>query len=171
MAEVGVLAYGRTELVDGFVWSEPLISPRKANGIHRIYRLFERSLRPASAHSRMRSPLLVDAWTLAEADYLIVRGDICDYTHGHPEPHDALLLVEVSEETGHFDRTTKLATYAAANLREYWIVDLNADCVEVYREPRGESYGSKQTFAADDEATFAPLALPEAHVRAEDLLP
>ena len=54
---------------------------------------------------------------------------------------DVWLLIEVSDTTAPldrtvpFDRTVKVPLYARAGIAEVWLVDLGADCVEVYRRP------------------------------------
>lgn len=54
----------------------------------------------------------------------------------------------------------KLRLYARAGLPEYWIVDANAETLEVYRSPRGDSYAEQRRPAR--EQPIAPLAIPDA---------
>jgi Uma2 family endonuclease len=74
------------------------------------------------------------------------------------------------------DRTEKGGLYARAGLTDYWILNLRARVLEVYREPvpdaaatYGWRYSSARTLRPG--AAGAPLAAPHAAVRVEDLLP
>jgi Uma2 family endonuclease len=68
------------------------------------------------------------------------------YASGKPGPGDVLLLIEVSDNSLDFDRTVKGPLYAEAGIREYWIVNLADDCVEVHRDPQADgSYRDVQT--------------------------
>ena len=57
------------------------------------------------------------------------------------------------------DKGIKLRSYARQGVRDYWIVNLVDDLVEVYRKPLGEEYGEKRTYAFRD--AIAPLAFPD----------
>jgi len=58
------------------------------------------------------------------------------------------------------DRTVKLRLYARGGIPEYWIVDANAETLEVYRSPSGERYTDHRRSARGERV--APLAVPEA---------
>ena len=49
-------------------------------------------------------------------------------------------MIEVSDSSLRYDRTTKLRLYAEAAIPEYWIVDCEGGAVEVYRAPEGSGY-------------------------------
>jgi Uma2 family endonuclease len=57
----------------------------------------------------------------------------------NPEEEDIRLIVEVSDSTLDYDRTVKAKLYALAGLREYWIVNLKDEQVEVYTDPDAQS--------------------------------
>ncbi|HEV7404368.1 MAG TPA: ATP-binding protein [Chthoniobacteraceae bacterium] len=52
-------------------------------------------------------------------------------------PEEVFLLVEVSDSSLAFDRGRKRKAYAEAGVRDYWIVNLEEDVLEVYRRPEG----------------------------------
>jgi Uma2 family endonuclease len=72
---------------------------------------------------------------------------------------DVFLLIEVALGSLSFDRGEKADLYAAAGIKDYWIVNLLDKCVEVRREPREGRYQSVESFTAGGEV--APLAFPE----------
>ena len=46
-----------------------------------------------------------------------------------------LLLIEVADTSLRYDRTVKLRLYAEAGIPEYWVVDCDAESVEIHRAP------------------------------------
>ena len=92
-----------------------------------------------------------------------------DYSKAHPEPGDVLLLVEVSDSTLGKDRGPKLELYAEANIREYWIVNIQGRCVDVYRDPQGLIFRSITTYTPGQE--IHPLAFPDVSLPVSRLFP
>lgn len=81
------------------------------------------------------------------------------YRKRRPRPADVLLLIEVAESTLHSDRGEKAELYAAAGIKDYWIVNLVDLCIEVYRKPRAGKYRDVQTYSVVQ--SLSPLAFPE----------
>ena len=92
------------------------------------------------------------------------RGD--GYRASHPTAGDVLLLIDVSESSLAYDRSTKLALYAKFSVPEVWIVDLLAATVEVHREPRDGAYASRERFAC---GPLAPALVSGATIDVEAL--
>src|SRR5262249_46272485 len=91
-------------------------------------------------------------------------------------PTSALLLVEVSDTTLAYDRSTKASLYARAGIADYWTVNLVDRQVEVRRNPvpdPSQPYG----FRYADEIILSPahfvspLAARQAQIPGADLLP
>ena len=86
------------------------------------------------------TPDPADIYTIVQPDVMI----ICDrsllegkYCEGAPD-----LVVEIlSPSTRRKDLTIKTAKYAAAGVREYWIVDIDAERVLVYDFAHGDRIG------------------------------
>ena len=76
-----------------------------------------------------------------------------------PRPEDVLWIVEVSKSSLVYDRTAKLADYAATGIPEYWVADLSARHFEVYTAPEGTGYQVQRKYSFDE--AFAPQAFPE----------
>ena len=51
--------------------------------------------------------------------------------------------MEVSDTTLEYDREEKLPAYGRAGIAEVWIVNLQDETIEVYREPHFTGYGIK----------------------------
>lgn len=110
-----------------------------------------------------------------EPDLAIVEGAIEDYATAHPAT--ALLAIEISDATLHYDRTAKASAYARAGIPELWILNLPDRVLEVYRQPApmadtlpfGHHYRSITRHTETEEV--APLAAPNSLLHVADLLP
>ena len=109
-------------------------------------------------HVRIHHPPAVDDYSEPEPDVAVVTGTIRDYRDAHPTL--AVLVVEVSDESLHHDRTVKRRLYARCGIPEYWILALPDARLEVYRDPVEGGYRSVTKHAAGD--SVAPLARPDA---------
>jgi Uma2 family endonuclease len=76
-----------------------------------------------------------------------------------PEEADVLLIIEVAKSSLQYDRSEKAALYAAAGVKDYWIVNLVDQCVEVHRDPSRGKYRKITVFEADEK--ISPLAFPK----------
>jgi Uma2 family endonuclease len=89
------------------------------------------------------------------------------YLKKHPEPPDVLLLIEVAESSLGEDRGEKREIYADVLIADYWIVNLLARTIEVYRQPSGGAYQWSRVF--DPGEVVNPLAVPTACLPVADL--
>ena len=64
---------------------------------------------------------------------------------------------------------TQAEIYAAAGIKDYWVVDVNGHIAEVMRDPRDGRYRSLRTYGAEE--TVSPLALPRAELHIDSLFP
>ena len=62
---------------------------------------------------------------------------------------DVLLLIEVADTSLRYDRSTKLRLYAEAGVLEYWLVDCNAETIEVFRAPGPNGYRDVSLISGD----------------------
>ncbi|MGH9181576.1 MAG: Uma2 family endonuclease, partial [Acidimicrobiales bacterium] len=98
---------------------------------------------------------------------LVMRDD--DYSIGHPGPGDVLLLVEVCDTSGPFDRVRKIPLYAQHGVPEVWLVDIPGVAVEAHTEPVIGGYGTVRRFGAGD--TVSPGPFPDLVLAVSDLFP
>lgn len=108
---------------------------------------------------RPQLPFAADEWSEPQPDIAIRRK-----TPGlRQHPSELLMAIEVSDSSLRKDRGIKLRIYAGASVPEYWIFDLQHDCVEVYTEPSGETYARKQTLRSGEilrPTQVAGIAIP-----------
>ena len=165
--EAGVFeADAKLELIDGDLRAMTPEGSRHTTGMNlvadRLRRVFD-----AGFHVRIQNPLATDDYSEPEPDVAVVTGAIRDYRDAHPTL--AVLIVEVSDESLHHDRTVKQRLYARCGIPEYWILALPDACLEVYRDPAQDGYGSVTKHAAGD--SVALLARPNAQIVVDELLP
>ena len=84
-----------------------------------------------------------------------------------PTHKDALLVIEVSDSSLTKDLKEKAKLYAEHDIPEYWIVDINAETLHVYRSPTNGKYQSVEQLTPP--ATIAPLCNPAATLGLVDL--
>jgi Uma2 family endonuclease len=89
------------------------------------------------------------------------------YMDRHPSASEVRLAIEVSYSSLRGDLTEKATLYAEAEITEYWIIDANASCVHVFRQPRGIEYTDRQIINIGE--TIAPLVAPDALLDVRDL--
>ena len=104
-----------------------------------------------------------------EPDIAVTAQPATAYIERLPAPSDLTLVVEVSDTTLRFDRTTKAALYARAGIGEYWIVDIAGRQVFVHRRPGAEGYREIASYGAEEQ--IAVLSHPGDSVCVADLLP
>ena len=156
----------RIELLDGHILSVPVQSPRHVTAIQKAAALLTPLFQP-SFHVRTQAPFSLDGISSPEPNVAVVPGPVEEYASEHPAR--TVLLVEVSDATLAKDRGPKLRAYARNGVPEYWIVNLPDAQIEVHREPRGETYASRQVFRAGQ--SIAALDRPDAVIAVADLLP
>lgn len=123
---------------------------------------------------RQQAPITLDDESEPEPDLAVVRGEPIDFLEGHPAR--PALIVEVAETSLQIDRDLKGGLYARAGLPDYWIVNLQDRCLEVFRSPvpdltlpTGSRYRDTAVLTTGDRV--APLALDGRSIAVADLLP
>jgi Uma2 family endonuclease len=152
MVETGILGEDeRVELLHGVLTQMSPKSPAHGEIEARLIRWLVGS----SEHSvRVQHPLLVpDRTSLPEPDIAVVQPG--DHLRSHPD--GALLVIEVAFSSLATDTGVKPELYAAAGVPDYWVVDIEARRVRMFREPRAYGYRTQAVLGPDGFA--APLAL------------
>ena len=117
------------------------------------------------ARVRVGNPLPADDWSEPEPDFTVAEKR--HYTK-HPGPEHTLLVVEVSDSSLRKDRRIKGPLYASAGVPEYWIVNLQRGCVEVYTAPANGEYTTARTFERGE--SVCPQAFPDASFAVNDII-
>jgi len=165
MVEAGILTKrDRVELLDGeIVEMTPSGSPHAA-AVSALIRLFVMGL-GQRAVVWPQLTIRLSPRSAPEPDLTLARPR--SYRSAYPTAEDVLLLIEVAESSLRRDRELKLRLYAEARIREYWIVDMQAEAVEVYRHPSGPAYASVQRFPRG--GSVSPSAFPDLHIPVDEI--
>lgn len=168
MGETGVIGPDeRVELLDGEIVEMAPIGSEHAGCVARTTKRFNRTLGD-DACVWPQNPVVLDDWSEPQPDLMLLKPRRDEYASAHPRPEDVLLVIEVCDTTYERDRDEKLPRYAAAGIREAWLVNLPEARIEVYRRPTKAGYRSVRRIKRGGE--IAPLAFPAFHVAAEDIL-
>ncbi|HEY0384135.1 MAG TPA: Uma2 family endonuclease [Candidatus Elarobacter sp.] len=169
MGEAGIIAPGeRVELLDGQLIEMPPGGPPHAYSVRRVTTYFYTRFAGRASVS-VQAPMTLDEWSEPEPDVMLSALPEERYAVAHPAPADVLLVVEIAASSLRYDAGKKLRAYARCGVREYWIVDLEHEHVDVYREPRGDRY--RKHHRAGRGKPIAPLAFPDDSIDVNDILP
>jgi len=168
MGVAGVFAPDvRLELLDGEIVEMNPIGSRHAACVKRLHLLLTEAL-GRRAVIGVQDPTVVGSHTEAQPDISVLRWNDDFYASAHPRSDDVLLLVEVADTSVSSDRRVKLPVYATGGIAECWLVDLNAEVVEVYRRSAGGTYKERRDAARGE--TVSPTAFPEVTLAVDDIL-
>jgi Uma2 family endonuclease len=169
LGDLGLFEGRGAMLIDGVIVERGQISSLRAVGIE----LTSEALRAAFGRGWLVSeqkPLVVGPATDPVPDVAVFFGSPRTMTS---HPTTAALVVEVADTSFKYDTTTKLTLYSAGGIAEYWVLDVNARQLHVFRDPGpsadGAGYAAHLVLGPTD--TVAPLMAPAAAVRVSDLLP
>jgi Uma2 family endonuclease len=169
MAAAGILRPDeRVELLDGEIVRMSPIGSRHAGRVERLRDLL-RDRAGGRALVRGQNPVRLSGYDEPQPDLAVVRVRADYYEEGHPTAAEILLLIEVADTTLAPDRRQKLPIYAAAGVRETWLLDVQGEALEVYREPGPQGYAQKRLHRRGERV--APAALPELVLDVAELVP
>jgi Uma2 family endonuclease len=168
MGRAGVFPVARRlELLGGEILEMTPIGSPHASTVKRLNRLLVAGLGDRAIIG-VQDPVVLNDMSELQPDLAVLRPRADFYGAGHPRPEDVLLVIEVADTTGRWDRTVKRPLYAAAGVAEVWIVDLTARVIEVALEPEGDGYRSVRQVGVG--AAVSPAAFPGLSISVSDLL-
>jgi len=158
----------RVELLEGVIVSMAPQNVPHASGVARANQCLTIAV-VGRAQVRPQLSFIAGKYSVPEPDIAVIAGGLDASDEAHPR--DALLVVEVSDSSLKQDRLTKAPMYAAANLPEYWIVNLRDGCVEVRLEPDPKQRRYRSVALRRRGDVIEPVALPGVRIAVDDLLP
>mgnify|MGYP006270005957 CR=1 FL=1 len=168
MAAAGILDEDdRVELLEGEIVQMSPIGDRHASMVNRLNALFMKALSDQWMVS-VQNPIVLDDYNEPEPDISVVRAKPDFYKSGKPRPDDVVLIVEAADTSIRVDRKLKLPLYARYGIVEVWLLDIEADAVEVLREPSESRYKRVDRFGVG--AAVSCGAFPEIEFRVDHLL-
>lgn len=163
----GILEGRHVELLDGEIVEMPPEGESHAYssdeaGEYLIYLLGDR------AKVRQAKPITLPlSNSEPEPDIAIVQRLGRDYREHHPYPENIFWLIEYSDSSLKKDLEVKSQVYAAADIQEYWIINLQTEQLIVFRSPTNEGYQTQETMT---QGNINPLAFPDIAIAIERLL-
>ena len=168
MAEVGILPeLGRFELIHGeIVEMTPSGSPHSSR-VKRLNRLFTSSLGESVIVS-VQDSVRLDVQSEPVPDLALLKPRDDFYAEAHPSPEDVLLVVEVFDTSVKYDSTVKAALYAAAEIPEYWLLDVTKDVLVVRTDPAAGEYRNVHILHRGE--AISPQKLPSTSFSIDEIL-
>lgn len=117
---------------------------------------------------RVQNPVELSDESEPQPDLSLLKPRTDFYSEAHPQSSDIYLLVEVADTTANYDRRVKLPFYARAGIIEIWLIDLEVQQIEVYREPSAKGY--RQTQVVERGQSLKIQAFPDVELKANEIL-
>jgi Uma2 family endonuclease len=151
MIEVGIIAEGApVELIEGELIQMAAFGGEHLLRVGDLTRLLILATEPPLFVSPQGS-IRINNRSEPEPDFAILRSRPLGRTP--PPAEDVMLVIEVSDSSLMYDLNVKAPLYARAGIAEYWVVDLTAQRVLRYSEPRDGRYKVVEEFSGDDHIT------------------
>jgi Uma2 family endonuclease len=156
MIEAGILVDRQVELLQGEIIE---MSPEGEGHTYFSDRLAKLLLRLLIDQAQIREgrPITLSDDSEPEPDIAIVEPLDGIYLEHHPYPENVFWLIEYSDSSLAKDLEAKRLVYAAAGIREYWVVNLKAKELTVFRDPVNGDYRSRTTLRG---GTICPISFP-----------
>jgi Uma2 family endonuclease len=166
MIDAGILAGRQVELLNGEIVE---MSPEGAPHANRSTKAanYLRRLLGEQVEIREGKPITLPDNSEPEPDIAVVQPLNEDYEEHHPYPGNIFLLIEFANSSLKKDLEEKTTIYAAAGIQDYWVVNLRAMQLMVFRTPGDARYLSETTLTQGD---VTPLAFPDVVVSVQRLL-
>ncbi len=168
LGEVGIIGEDdRVELIDGEILDMCPIGYRHAAHVRKLTTLLADN-RVREMLVDVQNPLDLGTRYQPQPDVMLLRGRTDNYASALPTAEDVLLLIEVADSSLDYDQHTKLPMYARAGIAEVWIVNLDADQVEIYTQPQEAAYTATRVARRGDTVQIG--ALPAVTLPVADIL-
>ena len=162
LVAMGAFEDERVELIEGVLVTISPNDPEHANPVQVLTELLVRGL-AGRAVVRIQLPIVAARESEPEPDVAIV--PLGDYRRAHPD--QAHCVIEVANSSVSKDRNIKAPLYAASGFREYWLVNVPEQAVEVFRAPGPEGYAQRARYAVGE--TTALEAFPDVRIEVVSL--
>lgn len=169
LAEAGILKPDeRVELLRGRIFTMSPVGYRHSYAVQQLNEFFSQRARKRWL-VRLQDPIRLPDGSEPQPDFALLQPDKEIYKLTHPLPEHIFLLIEVADSTLLTDRADKLSLYARGGIPEFWIVNLEDDCIEVHLEPAGDIY--RRRVIARRGTPIAPAVFPDTTLDPADVLP
>lgn len=159
LGEAGLIPE-KTELIEGVVISKMPKSPIHVFITKKLFQILSNLI--SKEYTIQKEDPLTFIHSEPEPDIAIIRKSLDEYRTSHPT--SAEFVIEVAVSSLRIDRL-KLEIYAEAKIPEYWIVNVEAKSIEVYKNPEGRSYKDIKIYPVEDTISFPTFVTGELKVK------
>lgn len=152
LLEEGFFVGQRFELIDGDLIDKMGQDPPHARAIRRLMVL----LASAFGIERVMVQLPIEAgprdskWSQPEPDLAVLANEGVNLSARHPDGHELALAVEVADSSVRHDANRKRDMYANAGVPEYWVLNINARRLLVFRNLQNGAYAESLVLSEAD---------------------
>jgi Uma2 family endonuclease len=167
MVDSGILTENdRVELIGGEIIEISPIGTKHTACVNRLVNLLVQLLGKMVIVAA-QNPVNLNYNSEPQPDVVLLKPRDDFYENAHPQPEDIFLLIEVADSTVIYDREEKIPLYAQANITEFWLVDINAQVVEVYQQLTAAGYQQMQKFTSGQ--TLSILGFPDINITINEI--
>jgi Uma2 family endonuclease len=130
LADAGLLDGRKVELIDRGIIEVPAQATPHRSAVTKVSHLLLNAFPPPGRWVVIHGTVRLSRHDAPDPDFTVFDAPVGTPDDQLPRP---LLIIEVSDTTYAKDAGPKLRAYARAGVRDYWIVNLLARRVEVYR--------------------------------------
>lgn len=168
MFDAGILSDSeRVELIAGQIIKMAAKGTPHRAAVTRLWKLLEARLGDRVLVCP-QEPVKLNDYSEPEPDIAVLRPDPLYYEDRHPIPPDIYLVVEVADTTLNKDCQIKAIAYAQSGISDYWVLDINARQLHVFRAPERDGYQMHKILS--DRDVIAPLAFPDINLAVHEML-
>jgi Uma2 family endonuclease len=167
LIDLGMLHdYEKAEIIDGELIRTMTVGDRHAQVVNKLNKILVKNVSDDVLVS-VQNPLRLTDYNEPEPD--VVLADLTKYDGSrHPRPSETLVVIEVSDSTLKYDRETKLSLYAEAGIKEFWIVNLPKNIIEIHTNLSDEVYQIVKIFKLGD--TIKSETIPDLEIEVDKIL-
>ena len=166
MIQAGVFGEDdRLELLNGEIMAMSPIGIRHVECINRLNTLLVPKLLGRATVS-IQNPIQADKHSEPQPDVALLRPR--PKRESLASPDEVFLVIEVADTSVDYDRNEKIPAYSRAGVVETWLVVLEDEVVEVYREPSAKGYRTLRRALPDEQ--ISPQAFPDLQLAVAEIV-
>lgn len=166
IGELGILQGQSLELINGEILEMSPVGSDHASIVEKLKDLLTIKLYQ-QAIVRVQNPIHLSRYSEPEPDLAIVQYRDDYYRKAHPTPSDTVAVIEVADTSLAYDLEVKLPLYAQHEIKEFWLINISQQQLEVYTHPADGTYKMRQIYNNDDIVTLSEFDL---EIKVRDLL-
>jgi len=153
-AQAGLLGDRRLELLDGLITVVPNPDQFHEWMIRQIIKLLVQALGNAGLVDKGQ-PVQLSETSEPVPDIVVLKPQTHEYKRIRPTPEDVYLIIEVGNSTPERDTEVERELYARFGIQEYWVFDLAARELRVFRDLQAGDYQLDVVWTDDNIAIQA----------------